>query len=229
MRRFFQIGVLSFVGIFLLSSFSLRRNSCPENFKKISDSPLVYTCDQFLSDEECEHLIEIAKPSLARSTVVDLNSLDNQLDSRRTSLGMFLPYNIKDETVKRIEKRIAKVTAIPRENGENMQILYYGVGAEYQPHFDYFDPDTVGGLAQYNRGGQRVATLMVYLNTPKQGGETIFPRVGLKVVPKKGKALLFYSVDAEGNSDPMSFHGGAPVLMGEKWVVTRWLREGVFH
>lgn len=106
--------------------------------------------------------------------------------------------------------------------------LHYGIGGEYKPHYDYFDPSTPGGLYHYNRGGQRVASFIVYLNTPEAGGETVFPKAKLRVKPEKGKALLFYNVDPEGKEDPMSFHGGAPVIAGEKWIITRWLRQGEF-
>jgi prolyl 4-hydroxylase len=70
---------------------------------------------------------------------------------------------------------------------------------------------------------------MVYLHTTEQGGETIFPRANLKITPQKGKAVLFYNVTEEDELDPMSFHGGAPVVQGEKWLITRWLREEEFH
>jgi prolyl 4-hydroxylase len=197
------------------------------NFTQLSQSPQVYVCEHFLSDEECDHLIEIAKGSLKRTTVLDLSGGGNSVDSRRTSLGTWL--TVEDDVVKNINHRIAEVTQIPIENGECIQMLYYGVGAEYQPHFDYFDPRTNGGRQQLERGGQRVATFMVYLNTVEAGGETIYPKINLKITPEKGKAVLFYNVTQSGAVDPMSFHGGAPVKSGEKWLMTRWLREGEFH
>ncbi len=200
-----------------------------EEFERVSNYPLVYVCDHFLTDEECDYFVDMGRPFLKRSTVVDSNSSGELIDKRRSSLGMFISSESTDFLVKKVHRRIAKVTRIPEENGESMQILYYGIGAEYQPHYDYFDPATLGGLGHYNRGGQRVATFIVYLNTPKKGGETIFPKTGLKIVPEKGKALLFYNVNSKGIVDPMSFHGGAPVLEGEKWIITRWLREKPFY
>ena len=200
-----------------------------DGFVKVCDEPLVYVCDRFLKDQDCDHLIALGAPSLKRSTVVNPDGAVSLIDSRRTSLGMFLPFFTQDEVVLNIHRRIAEVTSIPEENGESMQILYYGEGAEYRPHYDYFDPKTPGGLFHYRRGGQRVASFIIYLNTPEAGGETVFPRVHLKITPEKGKALLFYNVDAMGAEDPMSFHGGAPVLKGEKWIITRWLRESTFY
>lgn len=197
------------------------------DFKQLSQSPLVYVCEHFLSDEECDHLIRIAQGSLKRTTVLDLGGGGNSVDSRRTSLGTWITF--EDDVVKSINQRISNATSIPVQNGESLQILYYTVGAEYQPHYDYFDPSTAGGLKQLDRGGQRVATFMVYLNTADAGGETVFPKIKLKIAPEKGKAVLFYNVDATGALDRMSFHGGAPVIEGEKWLVTRWLRESTFR
>ena len=108
-------------------------------------------------------------------------------------------------------------------------MLHYDEGGEYRPHYDYFDVNTPGGLVHTNRGGQRMATFMIYLADTEEGGETIFPKADLKVHPQKGKAVMFFNVDSNGKEDPMSFHGGAPVLKGEKWIMTRWMRPGVFH
>lgn len=199
------------------------------NIEVLSESPKVVVVHGFLSEEECAHLIEIAKPALLRSTVVDLDSKVSKLDDRRTSQGMFFPYNMNDSIVAAIEERIAKFTNIPRENGENIQVLHYDVGGEYQPHHDYFDISTVGGRYHCQRGGQRRASFLMYLNTPEAGGETIFPRLNIKVKPVKGDALLFYNSDPQGNVDPLSLHGGAPVIAGEKWIATRWLRLGKFE
>ncbi len=200
-----------------------------QGFERVAVSPLVYVCPHFLSDAECDHLIEIGRPSLKRTEVIDPHSPDNRTDTARTSLGVFLPFITNDPVVLAIKARIAEVTEIRADRAERIQILYYGVGGEYRPHYDYFDPATTGGLVHYNRGGQRMATFIVYLNTPEKGGETIFPRAELKIVPEKGKALLFYNITEEGNPDPMSLHAGAPVIKGEKWLMTEWLREKEFH
>ena len=76
------------------------------------------------------------------------------------------------------------------------------------------------------RGGQRVGTLVIYLNTPELGGGTVFPDVGLEVAPVKGNAV-FFSYDRP-HASTRTLHGGAPVLAGEKWVATKWLREREF-
>jgi prolyl 4-hydroxylase len=105
-------------------------------------------------------------------------------------------------------------------------VLRYRPGAEYRPHHDYFDPGQPGTAAVLARGGQRLATLVMYLDTPAGGGATSFPDIGLEVAPVKGHAV-FFSYDRP-HASTRTLHGGAPVLAGEKWVATKWLRERRF-
>jgi len=109
------------------------------------------------------------------------------------------------------------------ENGEGLQILHYGVGAEYKPHNDYFDASEPGGEVLLQRGGQRVATVVMYLNTPAGGGATVFPDGHFEVAAIKGNAV-FFSYD-RAHEMTRTLHAGAPVKQGEKWIATKWLRE----
>ncbi len=129
---------------------------------------------------------------------------------------MFFDSRPSDPILKAIEEKIARVTQMPVENGEGLQVLHYKIGGEYQPHYDYFLSSQPGGSQALSRGGQRVATLIMYLNTTDEGGETIFPNAGIKVAPKKGTAVLFYNVTKAGTEDPQSLHGGVPVIAGRK-------------
>lgn len=199
--------------------------------EELSQTPRVYYVRGLLSQEECRHLINRAAPQLKPSLVVSEMMEDENLEKKheaRTSQGMFLEKGGSDRVLQSIEQRIARLTQIGQTHTEAMQILRYGIGAEYRPHYDYFDPSTPGGLACYQRGGQRVATLIIYLSGPERGGETVFPYAELKVPPVAGNAVLFYNCTQEGVEDPLSLHGGAPVLEGEKWVAVKWFREGVF-
>jgi prolyl 4-hydroxylase len=106
-----------------------------------------------------------------------------------------------------------------------LQILHYGPTGEYRPHFDYFPPDQPGSAVHTARGGQRVATLVIYLNDVPGGGETIFPEAGLSVAAKQGGAVYFRYMNGQRQLDPLTLHGGAPVITGEKWIMTKWMRE----
>lgn len=178
-----------------------------------------------LAAEECDALVEQARPGLARSETVDLGSGDSRVDGARTSEGMFFTRG-QTPLVDRIERRIAALLGWPLERGEGLQVLRYRPGAEYRPHHDFFDPAQPGSAPILARGGQRVATVVIYLAEPAAGGATTFPDVGLAIAPVKGNAV-FFAYDAPQPST-RTLHGGAPVLAGEKWVATKWLRERRF-
>jgi prolyl 4-hydroxylase len=187
--------------------------------------PRVIVFGSLLSDEECVQLMAQAEPRLTRSETVDNKTGGSEVNAARTSDGMFFSRS-ESPLIERIEKRIAKLVRWPASHGEGLQILRYRPGAEYRPHHDYFDPKHPGSAPILKRGGQRVATLVIYLNTPEGGGATTFPEVGLSVAPVRGNAV-FFSYD-RAHPATRTLHGGAPVLAGEKWVATKWLRERVF-
>lgn len=187
--------------------------------------PRVVVFGGFMSDEECDALVALASPRLARSETVDNSTGGSEVNEARTSEGMFFGRG-EGELIRHIEARIAALVNWPAENGEGLQVLHYQPGAEYKPHYDYFDPAQPGSSTILRRGGQRVGTLVMYLNTPQQGGGTTFPDVQLEVAPIKGNAVFFSYDRADPSS--RSLHGGAPVLAGEKWVATKWMREQRF-
>ncbi|MEZ5607243.1 MAG: 2OG-Fe(II) oxygenase [Burkholderiaceae bacterium] len=188
--------------------------------------PRVVVLGGLLSDDECEALIAAARPRLSRSLTVATQTGGQEVNADRTSQGMFFARG-EDALVRRIEQRIARLVRWPVERGEGLQVLRYVPGTEYKPHYDYFDPEQPGTATLLQRGGQRVGTVVIYLNEPRQGGATTFPDVGLQVAPKRGNAV-FFSYDRP-HPGSRTLHGGAPVLAGEKWIATKWLRERVFE
>ncbi|MEJ8849750.1 2OG-Fe(II) oxygenase [Variovorax rhizosphaerae] len=188
-------------------------------------NPRVVVFGNLLTDEECEGLIAAARVRLARSLTVETKTGGEVLNVDRTSDGMFFERG-ENEIVKSLESRLAALLHWPIEFGEGLQILRYAPGAQYRPHYDYFDPVEPGTPTILKRGGQRVATLVMYLQSPEQGGATTFPDVGLEVGPVRGTGV-FFSYDRP-HPATKTLHGGAPVLAGEKWVATKWLREREF-
>ncbi len=188
--------------------------------------PRVVVFGSLLSEAECDELIALARPRLMRSETVQTETGGSEVNPVRTSSGMFFGRG-ENALCARIEARIAHLLAWPLENGEGLQLLHYLPGAEYKPHHDYFDPAKSGTPSILARGGQRVGTLVMYLNAPDKGGSTTFPDVALEVAPIKGNAV-FFSYDRP-HPVTRTLHGGAPVIAGEKWVATKWLREGRFE
>ncbi|HTT11179.1 MAG TPA: 2OG-Fe(II) oxygenase [Burkholderiaceae bacterium] len=192
------------------------------------NAPRVVLFGALLSPEECDEMVRLAKPKLTRSTVVNSSTGAYDVHEARTSRGTHFERG-ENELVRRIEARIAELTSLPVENGEPIQILHYLPGAEYKPHFDYFDPKLAGNEKVLAMGGQRIATLIMYLNDVESGGSTIFPEIGLDVLPHKGNAVFFAYSSERGELDNRTLHGGSPVAGGEKWIATKWIRVGPYR
>lgn len=189
--------------------------------------PVIVVLDGVLDAAECAALREMAALRLERSQVVSPDSGQAVVQDIRTSEGANFGRS-ENELIARVDARAATIMRLTEEHGEGLQSMRYGVGAEYVPHYDYFPPDDPGSKAHLASGGQRVSTLIMYLNDVEAGGETIFPRIDFSYVPKLGQALYFEYTTPEGALDPLSLHGGAPVLRGEKWILTKWMRERAF-
>ncbi|KAG5621658.1 hypothetical protein H5410_006876 [Solanum commersonii] len=251
----------------------------PTRVTQISWRPRAFVYRNFLTDEECDHLVTLAKDKLEKSMVADNESGKSIESEVRTSSGMFLSkgqvhkilpslfeacylicltsqlvpcqiqltvriliFEYQDEVVANVEARIAAWTFLPKENGESIQILHYEHGQKYEPHYDYFHDKVNQEL-----GGHRVATVLMYLSDVEKGGETIFPnskakksqpkgddwsdcaKNGYAVKPRKGDALLFFSLHLNATTDPLSLHGSCPVIEGEKWSATKWIHVRSFE
>lgn len=201
---------------------------------QLSWKPRAFHIKGFLSEEECDHIINTSKPQLEESLVVNSDTGKFMKSTVRTSLGAQFGRGF-DAVFRRIEKRIASVTMIPVEHQEGTQVLHYVNGQKYDVHYDTFH-DTVNSRKE--NGGQRIVTFLMYLSTPEEGGETVFPFADLKVSgpgwsecalqgfahkPKRGDAMMFYSLTPDGKVDPASQHGSCPTLKGTKWSATKWI------
>lgn len=196
--------------------------------RTITSSPGLYIVDDFLSSRECASLIRMAKhTTLNTGTVYDTGGTHDGKDkTQRDSLVCFF-HNSKQQTLIGIEKRIEKLTKIPKNHGGGVQVAYYKKGGFFNPHLDS------------SKNLKRVATILMYLNDVEDGGETQFPEIGISVIPKKGRAVLWYNYknfphfNSTNHSyvtfpqkliqDERTCHGGKPVRKGEKWIATKWL------
>lgn len=189
--------------------------------------PVIAVLGNVLDDAECDELIRRSADKLKRSTTVDPTRGSYEVIPERSSEGSFFAVN-EDDFIARLDRRIAELMQCPVEHGEGLQILRYSVGGEYRPHFDYFPPSDPGSRNQMALGGQRIATLVIYLNDVEEGGATIFPELDLEVVPRRGSAVYFEYANSRGQLDPLTLHGGTPVRKGEKWIVTKWMRQRAY-
>lgn len=189
-----------------------------------ADKPFILHLDNVLSEAECDELILCSKERLLPSKIVDPKTGQEVTAPGRTSKGMAFSVH-ENNLIGKIERRIAALTDFPVENGEGLQVLNYDIGEEYKQHFDFFPPSKVDP----EKGGQRVGTFLIYLNDVEAGGETVFPKAGISIVPKKGSAVYFHYGNSIGQVDRMSVHSSVPIKKGEKWVATKWIRQQAIY
>ncbi|MBS0456048.1 MAG: 2OG-Fe(II) oxygenase [Proteobacteria bacterium] len=185
-------------------------------------SPQIATFDGLLGDEQCRYVIYTGAPFLERSQVVDPATGRQLANDLRTSQGMSFTPTLEDLGIRLLQHRLSGLCGFELAQCEPLTLLHYGVGEQYRPHRDYFMP-SAPQLRQ--PGGQRHSTVCVYLNEVVRGGQTDFPERGVSVNPQRGRAVTFANLTADGKPDPASLHAGVPVLAGEKWLSTCWIRE----
>ncbi|MCO5567445.1 hypothetical protein L7F22_021136 [Adiantum nelumboides] len=206
-------------------------------YQILSWHPRALLFPNFASKEKCEAIIKLARSRLAPSSLAlrKGETVENTKDTR-TSSGTFLTSK-QDKTgsLRWVEQKMARATMVPASHGEAFNVLRYEIGQKYNSHYDFFNPAEYGP-----QKSQRMASFLLYLSDVEDGGETMFPFegfrnmngkydykqcIGLRVKPRQGDALLFYSMYPNGTFDKTSLHGSCPVIKGEKWVATKWIRD----
>jgi prolyl 4-hydroxylase len=185
-------------------------------------APRIVVLDNFLSSRECDDLCEEALPAFAPARVVDEREEAVHAAHLRSNDSAQLPA-ARSALVQRIEARIEQLAQWPTAFCETLQVQRYAQGQDYQPHYDFFDKGSAAHEAAEAHGGQRLATLILYLKEPEAGGATYFANLGVRIAPRKGGAVFFTYPNPGSNSGTL--HGGEAVLAGEKWIATQWFRE----
>ncbi|XP_069052046.1 prolyl 4-hydroxylase subunit alpha-2 isoform X1 [Lepisosteus oculatus] len=187
------------------------------------DSPHIVRYLDVLSDVEIEKIKELAKPRLARATVRDPKSGVLTVANYRVSKSAWLEGE-DDPVIARVNQRIEDITGLTVETAELLQVANYGVGGQYEPHYDFSrkdEPDAFKSLGT----GNRVATFLNYMSDVEAGGATVFPDFGAAIWPRKGTAVFWYNLFRSGEGDYRTRHAACPVLVGSKWVSNKWIHE----
>jgi hypothetical protein len=197
----------------------------PPAAKVLSNAPRIAVFERFLDPAACEWVVELARPKLDVARVNDPATGGRIVNDYRTNTGMGFYLLETDFLLQVINARSAAASGLPVANHEAINVLHYAVGQEYKPHFDFIDPNVPQYADQVRMHGQRAATLLVYLNDAFEGGETDFPRAGVRYRGQTGDAILFHNVDEKGAVDPQTLHAGLPPTRGEKWLLSKWMRD----
>ncbi|CAI5643005.1 unnamed protein product [Oreochromis niloticus] len=187
------------------------------------DSPHIVRYLDLLSDEEIEKIKELAKPRLARATVRDPKTGVLTTANYRVSKSAWLEGE-EDPVIDRVNQRIEAITGLTVETAELLQVANYGVGGQYEPHFDFSRKDEPDAFKRLGTGN-RVATFLNYMSDVEAGGATVFPDFGAAIWPRKGTSVFWYNLFRSGEGDYRTRHAACPVLVGSKWVSNKWIHE----
>jgi len=187
---------------------------------KVHDAPPIFVCHDFLSPDECEQLINTGGPLLQRSKTHAVAG--SEATKGRTSLTCHLAKTTHPCPI--LLKKISELTNKEFGHMELPQVARYTDSQRYVEHYDGVDPHTEAGRAFCLNGGQRIGTVLMYLNDVSDGGSTFFRRINFEVRPKKGAAVIFFPGFMNGELDTDVLHAGMPAV-DCKWVSQVWLRQ----
>ena len=200
----------------------------------LSTDPLILTIDDFLTDEECKHMINISKDRLNKARTCHYSKeekkrVEDKNYEGRTNKNCWINFK-EDDIIKNIYNKSAKLLNTDYRYFESLQVIYYRKNEEYKYHYDAWDKTDKAKFNKYTQElGNRVYTLLFYLNDVRKGGETGFDMTKdkIKIKSVKGKALLFKNLNEDGTLNKKSRHAGLPVIQGEKWACNFWLRDKI--
>jgi hypothetical protein len=188
----------------------LELNPFPKK-KLIHQDPPIYIVENFLSSDECKYIMNLSDKKVRKSLVVDPKTGRGVTHPSRTSESCYHAYDIKW-----LISRVHRLTGISQQFQEPTQVARYVSGQFYQSHLDALDNP--------GNDGQRVGTVLIYLNNVPSGGGTFFNELNLRVQPKEGSAVIFFPAKMDGTIDHKVLHT-AENASDLKWVSQVWLRN----
>jgi predicted 2-oxoglutarate/Fe(II)-dependent dioxygenase YbiX len=218
-----QLRMLSALGVHSAADIETWLNKY--DARVLREQPRFAAHAGFLSLALCKYLIEKSAPRLQRAQVVDAASGRLKVDPMRTNTSAAYSVIDTDVVIQLARARIARAAGVALDALEPMEVLHYAGGETYKPHIDFFHPSRPGYAEEMRVRGQRVKTCLVYLNSNYEGGQTEFPKLGIKFRGESGEALVFDNMGADGAGDMNTLHTGLPVTRGEKWLLSQWIRE----
>jgi len=179
--------------------------------------------DGFITDAECKHLIELARPKLAAAEVSGAAGV--QRSEGRNNSMCWIDHNASSQVYALIH-RLAVLVRLPIQHAEALQVVHYSNGEYYAPHYDAYDISTELGQNYVSGAGNRLTSVIGYLNTVADGGTTAFPRLQLQIGAVAGRITVFDNcLPGTNQVNPDTLHEGATVGVQEKWAFNLWFRE----
>jgi hypothetical protein len=187
--------------------------------------PLIRAYSQFADPAICRWIIDRARGRLEPAKVYDAVKRQTTTDVTRTNTSAVFNFLETDFVLVLVQMRMAACVSLPFRHLEAATVLHYDVGEQITEHFDFIDPNVPHYEQQVRELGQRMVTFLIYLNDDFTGGETEFPRLGVRHRGRCGDAVFFVNAFADARPDVRTLHAGRPTLRGEKWIVSQFIKN----
>ena len=201
-----------------------RWTSVPQSVD-VHDSPLIRSYPTFIEPEISRWIIQRAKGRLAPALVYDASVGKTTSHVTRTNKSVSFNFLDTDFICVLVQTRMAASLGMPFRHFEAMTVLHYDVGEQISEHFDFVDPNVPDYERHIRERGQRLVTFLVYLNEDYAGGETEFPRLGVRHKGVSGEGFFFVNAFADGKPDVRTLHAGRAPSSGEKWIVSQFIKS----
>ena len=191
----------------------------------LSESPLVRSYPEFVTEPVCRWLIDRARGRLSRALVYEAVRREVMVRPTRTNTAAAFNMLETDFVCVLAQLRMSACLGVTFRQFEPITVLHYDEGEEITDHFDFVDPNLPTYAQEIAERGQRVVTFLVYLNDDYGCGETAFPRLGISHKGRLGEGLFFVNALADGSADVRTLHAGRTPVKGEKWIVSQFVRD----
>lgn len=191
----------------------------------LHERPTVSSFPELATDPVCEWLMRRAHGRLRRALIYDRAQGATVTDHMRSNSIVGFDLADLDVVQAALQRRMASACGVPVLHAEGPTILHYSVGEQITNHTDFLNP----GIGEYERlieqYGERIVTFLLYLNDDYDGGETDFPRIGVRHRGRRRGGLFFTNALSNGKPDVRMVHAGLPPTRGEKWIVSQFFRS----
>ncbi|KAH8381795.1 hypothetical protein KR009_000228 [Drosophila setifemur] len=187
----------------------------PLKLEEAHKEPYIVIYHDAMYDSEMDLIKRMARPRFRRATVQ--NSITGALETAnyRISKSAWLKTE-EDRVIGTVVQRTADMTGLDMDSAEELQVVNYGIGGHYEPHFDFARKEEKRAFEGLNLGN-RIATVLFYMSDVEQGGATVFTSLHTALVPRKGTAAFWMNLHRDGEGDVRTRHAACPVLTGTKW------------
>jgi prolyl 4-hydroxylase len=207
-----------------LAQLDLQALLTPPPLERKSDVSMVGIAKGFAPARFCSWLIERAQTRVQPAYVQIAGTGERRISTKRTAHSCGIGPQNRDFAMSVLQERAARLSGIPLANQEQPNIICYEPGQHFEAHYD-FTAANLMHLPEFIRSGQRIMTLVTYLNDDFTGAPTRFPKLELDLRGGVGDAVVFSNVLPDGAPDPNTLHAGMPPEAGRKWVLSQWIRE----